>query len=612
MYDNKNSNGRTRIRKHLFVLFAWGLVLIVVAAIAVADIGQGQIFAQVDEGFDAANIAANSGGADASVGGTLGLIKFNKEEGIKAALRVLAALYQKNIVPSARVDGVLGFTTLKDVTFEEAMDAILGENFKYEQKGNLIKVYTKEEYQTIREDKDRMICEVFTLYYVTAAEAMELIAPVLSSAGTVKGSSPAEVQISSASGTGTGSGGSLGSGGGGNSMALHDTVVVYDYPENIAGATEVIKCVDVRPKQVLVEATILGVLLTEGMELGVDLNFAGGTALDGTSATDTLVAGSTISRGTEATSPIAEIAAGVTGTALETFGFATAGGHGLRIGVKSGDISAFISALETVTDTTVIANPKILAVNKQEGCVLIGRNLGYRSSTSISEGVATQGEVEFLQTGTQLIFRPYIANDGYIRMDIYPKDSTAELNEDGVPDETTTELKTNILVKDGETIVIGGLFRDVVVTSRKQIPLLGDLPVVGAAFRSSDDTTQRQEVIIMLTPHIIDGADQTRGLERAADISRKRYAAQDDVMWASRARLAEDHYTTAASCYADGDTEAAMKELEFVLMLRPTYLEAIRLKERIIAETKPEDVENIERILLDNVEREDSEKWMRR
>ncbi|MHC4630268.1 MAG: type II secretion system protein GspD [Planctomycetota bacterium] len=611
MYDNKNSNSKTKMGKHLFV---WGFVLIVAAAIAVADIGQGQMFAQADEGLDAANIDISSSQADASVGGTLQSIKFNKDEGIKEALRILNALYQKNIVPSATVDGILGFTTLKDVSFEEAMDAILGHNFVYEQKGNLVRVYTKDEYQKIKEDKSRMICEVFTLYYITAEEARKLITPVLSKSGLVEVSTAAEAQISSGGGSSSGGGGgSVGSGGGGgNSMALHDTIVVYDFPENITDAKGVIKFVDVRPKQVLVEATILSVLLTEGLELGVDLNFAGGTVLDGTAATDTLVAGSTVDRGTEATSPIVDIAGGVPGSALEIFGFATAGGDGLRVGVKSGDISAFITALESVTDTTVIANPKILAVNKQEGCVLIGRNLGYRSSTSISEGVATQGQVEFLQTGTQLIFRPYIANDGYIRMDIYPKDSTAELNDDGVPDETTTELKTNILVKDGETIVIGGLFRDVVVSTRKQIPLLGDLPIIGAAFRSTDDTTQRQEVIIMLTPHIINGADQTRGLERAADISRKRYGAQDGVMWTSRSRLADDYYERASRYYVEGDTEAAMKELEFALTFRPTYLEAIRLKERIIAETKPDEVQNMERILLDNVEREDTDKWLRR
>ncbi|MHC4488293.1 MAG: hypothetical protein ACYSW7_03830, partial [Planctomycetota bacterium] len=139
MYDNKNSNSKTKMGKHLFV---WGFVLIVAAAIAVADIGQGQMFAQADEGLDAANIDISSSQADASVGGTLQSIKFNKDEGIKEALRILNALYQKNIVPSATVDGILGFTTLKDVSFEEAMDAILGHNFVYEQKGNLVRVYT--------------------------------------------------------------------------------------------------------------------------------------------------------------------------------------------------------------------------------------------------------------------------------------------------------------------------------------------------------------------------------------------------------------------------------------------------------------------------------------
>jgi len=74
----------------------------------------------------------------------------------------------------------------------------------------------------------------------------------------------------------------------------------------------------------------------------------------------------------------------------------------------------------------------------------------------------------------------------------------------------------------------------------------------------------------------------------------------------------EDRYAEAARFYVEGDTEAAMKELAFVLEVRPSYLEAIRLKERIIAETTPDEVDMIERIMLDNIEREDSDKWQRR
>jgi type IV pilus assembly protein PilQ len=298
---------------------------------------------------------------------------------------------------------------------------------------------------------------------------------------------------------------------------------------------------------------------------------------------------------------------------METFGFAVQGGSGLRLGISTGEVRAFITALETVTDTTVLANPKILAANKQEGTVLIGRKLGYRQTSSISAaGTEVQGEVKFLDTGTRLVFRPYIGNDGYIRMLIYPKDSSAELDADGVPQETTAELHTNIVVKDGETIVLGGLFRDVVTTARSQVPLLGDIPIIGALFRGTTDSTQREEVIILLTPHIIDAAGQTDGEARVADIARKRYGARMAVQGISRARLAEDHYVNAVKYYGDGNSVEALSELDKALDMRPSYLEALRLKERIIGDVSPDDVGQIERIMLGVIEREESLLWNRR
>jgi type II secretory pathway component GspD/PulD (secretin) len=288
-------------------------------------------------------------------------------------------------------------------------------------------------------------------------------------------------------------------------------------------------------------------------------------------------------------------------------------GNGLRVGVSSGDFRMFISALESVTDTTILANPKILAVNKQEGSVLIGRNLGYRSSTTISTGgVATEGEVKFLQTGTQLIFRPFIGDDGYIRMDIYPKDSTAELNAQGVPDESTTQLRTNIVVKDGETIVLGGLFRDVVTTTRKQIPLLGDIPLIGTLFKGTTDSTAREEVIILLTPHIIAQAGQTEGDARVSDISRKRYGAREALQIINRSKIAEEHYINAGKLYSEGNKTESLSELDKSLDLRPDYIEALRLKERITSEIAPDKVGQMERIMIGVIEKEDTRMWNRR
>ena len=583
MYRDRNSKGKSKIGMKLYL---WSLVPILMAAIAVADVDQGLLEAgEAENMYAAADVGAGGSGADTK---PIQSFKFEEDFNVRKALQMLGSAYQKNIVPTPGVTGTLAFRGLSDVSFEEAMDAILGGDFKYEQTGNLIKVYTNSEYQKIMENPDRKEHKIFTLYYINAEEAKKMIIPVLSKDAVIESTTPAETGVAEVSGGASG-GTTATASLGGDSMALHDMIIVYDYPEKIKLAAEVIRSIDIRPKQVLVEATILSAILDEDMFLGIDWNFMNGIDLDGFGAINLNV-----------------------GAAITTNGFASLG-DGIRVGVQSGNTMAFISALETVTDTTVLANPKILAVNKQEGSVLIGNKLGYRSSTSISTGgVATEGEVKFLDTGTFLSFRPYIGNDGYIRMDIHPKDSSGALNADGVPNENVTQCLSNIIVKDGETIVIGGLFRDVVVSARGQVPLLGDLPVVGALFRSTADTTQREEVIILLTVHIIKEPGDVDGVARANDVRRKRFGAKDGLQWMGRPRLAEDYYTKAVESYLEGDFETAMKQLRFTLKRRPAYLEAIRLKERIISEASPADVEKLERIMLENIDKEEAPKWNRK
>ena len=564
----------------------WGLALAVITVLAFSSAVQSRVFA--------GNATSSSEGSRIPV--------FNCEEdfGIRKALAMLGSMCQKNIVPSPGVDGQLAFRSLRDVTFEEAMDAILGETFVYEEKGNLIKVYTKYEYKKIKENPERMIYRVFTLYYMSGTEAVKLITPVLSGAGSIQASSPVETVGTTGESITTGSGG-------GDTMALNDTIVIVDYPENIAEAQKLLKELDIRPKQVLVEATILTANLTEGMKFGVDLNFFNGVSLTGTDASSADAYNTAVSEQT----PLQQIATGGPGTPLETSGFATMGGNGLRIGVTSGDIAAFITALETVTDTTVLANPKIMAVNKQLGQVYIGTKIGYTSQTTQTQTSTTQ-EVEFLDTGTKLSFRPYIGDDGYIRMDIHPKDSSGTLKDNDIPDESSTELATNIIVKDGQTIVIGGLFRDVIVTSRSQIPILGDLPLIGVFFRGTNDTVTRQEVIVLLTPHIIEKPEDANSDARVDDVQRKRLGAKKELQWTSKARLADDLYSQAAQLYIEGDSAGAIGKLDIALELRPSYLEAIRLKERIVTENNPDEIEMLERNILENIDQKEASNWQRR
>jgi len=330
---------------------------------------------------------------------------------------------------------------------------------------------------------------------------------------------------------------------------------------------------------VLIEATILRAMLDEDTQFGIDLSSIGG----------------------------ASISLGSTEGIQDTEFASIVSPGGLTAVFSIDDVTGFIRALEEVTDTTVLANTKILAVNKQQGSVLIGQKMGYKSQITQTDGGTTTSKVDFLESGTRLVFRPYIGNDGYIRMDIYPEDSTATLNPiTQVPDKLTTELQTNVLVKDGETIVIGGLFRDYVSTTRSQVPLLGDIPFLGALFRGTSDLTQRVEVIILLTPHIIEEPEDTGGDQAQTDIDRKTDGVRKGLQWIGRRKLAEDRYIKAARYYVEGNTEAAIKELEYVLSLRPTYLEAIRLKEKIIAELSPEEAQKMDRIILEAVESEDT------
>jgi len=525
-------------------------------------------------------------------------IAFRKDMTIREGLRLLAELCKKNIVPSSQVEGPLTISRLYNVTFEQALDAVLGNNFKYEQDGDFVRVYTADELKKIKEDPERMIHKVITLYYITAAEAGKLVQPVLSGApqAKVQMSSAAQKTISSGGGGGgssaggASSGGLTSSGGAGDDLALNDMIVIYDYPENIAKAEAVIREVDVQPSQVLVEATVMSVKLTEDMQFGIDWNLLSGIQVD----TARIVNGDGF------------------GTPIQTVGFTgERGGRGLTVGFSSGNIRAALTALEEITDTTVLANPKILAVNKQEGQVLIGNKIGYQDTSTTTLTGGTTASVKFLETGTRLVFRPYICNDGYVRLDIYPKDSDGLLKANGIPDEKTTELKTNVMVKDGQTVVIGGLFRDKVDTSRGQVPLLGNLPVIGVVFRNTKDTVSREEVMVMLTPHIINDLAQLDSKGRVDDLRMKREGAKDSLQGIDRTRLAEDAYARAAKYYLEGDVEHALFNAKVALMMRPTYLEALRLRERIIVETDPDQFKRMDSVVIENLDGQEAPNWRR-
>ena len=493
---------------------------------------------------------------DAVLGQSIQTISFKKDMPIKDALRMLAQMYQKNIVPSASVDGIVTVTNLYDVTFEEAMQAILGTN-KYEVKGNFIKVYTNEEFMA---DKSRFEHAMITLHYINSDEAYKLAEPLLSEYGKLgqTTAAPSEMQAGQS----------------GDTLAVHDRLVVSDYPENIERIREVLSEVDVEPQQVLLEVTIMKAVLSETTEFGIDWSNVAGLTNGGV-----------------------DFQGGV-----------------LDIGVSIDDISGLITASEEVDDTTILANPKILALNKQAGKLIIGDKEGYRDTTTQNQSGSTTQSIAFLESGTILEFRPFIGKDGLIRMELSPEQSTSFFtgaNSD-IPNKTTTNIITNVLVRNGQTIVLGGLFQEETTSGVSQVPVIGDVPVLGELFKGETDTSTRTELIVLITPHIINTPEEADGAGRLEDVLRLNQEARQNLIWFSRARLDEDRYAKAVKLYTEGQPEAALCLLNSRLNIERSYLEEVRLKERIIRDTQPDQVQNIERIMLRTIEQEESDKWFRR
>ena len=497
-------------------------------------------------------------------------IQINNDISLVEVLRMIANQSQTSIIPSKEIRGSVPAMDLYNVTVKEALDAILHTNgYAYRERGNFIFVYSLKEIQEIDKANRVRATEVLRVFYTPAANAANMIKPVLSTDAEVSLSSPGTVGL--ASGV---------SDVGGNSHATDDILVVTDYPENLERVRAVLKEIDRRPQQILIEATILRASLNEDNQLGVNFTVLGGVDFTSLSAVGSSGSGSGLSQALNGTIINNASATSVNENGLIAGSF---GGAGMSLGVVKNNIGVFLNALEGVTDTTVLANPKVLALNKQKGEVIVGRKDGYLTTT-VTESSSVQ-TVEFLDTGTRLIFRPFIGDDGFIRMEIHPEDSSGGLTSNSLPFKITTEVTSNVMVKDGHTIVIGGLFRESSTTNKSQVPFLGNLPLAGALFRQQRDQTTREEIIILLTPHIIKDDDTYAKASEAEqkEAEKLRTGVRQGMMFTGRERLSEAAYEKAVEEMAKPlpDRKKALWHLDMATNLNPKFSEAIQLKQQI-------------------------------
>ena len=495
---------------------------------------------------------------------SFGLIDIHVQDlDLSKVLNLLSIESQRNIIVSRNVSGRIS-ADLYQVDFDEALDAILQANgFGFRERGNFIYVYTIDELEKILENERQHVTRVFRLNYLTAKDASAYIALALSTSGTVAISSDV-VPGFHASDNDAGE----------NRNGLGEIFIVRDYAENVEEIAEIVKELDVRPKQVRVEAIILQAKLDENNAFGVDISalidFSFGAFSDPLGVVDDLIGGANN---------------GETGLGGQsTVGQTDTSRSGIKIGILGSNVSAFIKALNEVTDITVLAKPSILAINRMKADILVGERLGYISTTA-NETSTTQ-TVEFLDVGTKLSFRAFIHDDGYVRLELKPSASDGSTTLVGglvIPNMITSELTTNVRVRSGQTIVLGGLFKESIKVVRRQMPFVGDLPLIGAAFRGQDDEVDRDEIIFLITTTVIkdeemwaEGASITDGIERA------RIGANQGLLPFSRTKMVAAHMREALDYYREGRNDKALWKANMALRLDSTIVEGLRLKELLM------------------------------
>jgi type IV pilus assembly protein PilQ len=482
---------------------------------------------------------------------------------IVTLLEMLSYESQANIVASKSVSGQVS-ANLYAVTLEQALDAILTPNqFLYRPIDGTIFVGNADEIAKLRPPPQT---RVFRLKYIRADEAAKAIKAVVSAgAVVVEGGKDDENQRGGRSGEDEMKG------------AGADYLIVTDQPDRLDAAAAILAEIDERPQQVLIEATVLRATLNESNQLGVDFSMLGGVDFQNVNSTSN--AAQDLQTGQLPSGRFQD-----TSFNINTEFAGNVADGGFTFGIIANSIATFIRALEEITDVVVVANPKIATLNKQEAQVIVGRRDGYLTTT-VTETAAIQ-TVEFLETGTQIKFRPMINRNGAVRLLVHPKDSNGGLTAANLPFEETTEAHADILVQDGHTVLIGGLFRERTVNTESQIPVLGNIPAAGLLFGFRNDQTVREEVIILLTVHIMKEteAEQEFYLGLAEDVERIRVGMRRGLMGTGRSVLGHAFYREALEKLEAGDEPRALLNVRMALACQPKQLQALKLHERLLNE----------------------------
>jgi len=400
---------------------------------------------------------------------------------VRSVLQILADFTGLNIVVG---DAVTGNITLRlnDVPWDQALDIILTtQNLDKRQVGNIILV-DKAAVLTARETSQ-----------MKEQQAAKKIAPVHSELMQINYAKAVDIAVMLKDKTN-----SLLSDRGTVSVDTRtNTIWLQDTDAQIEEVRSLVKKLDVPVKQVLIEARIVDVTKQCEQDLGVDWGISKPTHLSGTLAgANQMAQGVAPADVTPLTDRLNVFLAAAPVAALPppaSIGLALAKlGDGILLDME-------LSALESVGKAEIIASPRLMTTNQQSATISSGEDIPYQEATSSG---ATA--VAFKKAVLSLKVTPQITPDGKLLMDLFiNQDANSGQLVNGVPIILTKSIQTNVLVNNGQTIVLGGIYQQNKNNTITRVPFFGSLPVVRYLFSRQQTTMRNQELLIFITPRII-------------------------------------------------------------------------------------------------------------
>jgi type II secretory pathway component GspD/PulD (secretin) len=254
-----------------------------------------------------------------------------------------------------------------------------------------------------------------------------------------------------------------------------NSIVVIDTTANLEQIRQAVGKLDVKAPQVMIEALIVNVKLTNELKMGIDWTMLG-------TSTNYFNQGLSI---TGNSNPYGKVT------------FSTTSGNW--------NFQGLIDFVETNQNVKILANPKVLVLNNQTATINSIEEIPYRELTETSAG-GSIGTVSFKEAGIKLEVTPQISNDGYIIMHVKPEQSAQTgkftIDNSDTPVIETRRTDTTLRVRDGQTIIIGGLRKSEPSVVESKVPILGDIPLIGVLFRKVDTDIIESELGVFITPHI--------------------------------------------------------------------------------------------------------------